>query len=212
MQAEGSIKEKAPNEAVPAAPHGGMAAPTADADDRTLSRLPLRIEDYGLIGDCITAALIGRDGSLDWLCWPRFDSGACFAALLGDETNGRWRIGPAHAGVRTERCYRDSTMVLETRFYNHDGDFAVIDFMPIKGKTSSVVRIVEGRRGTSKVRMSMTLRFDYGASVPWVEATDDDGIVAIAGPNLVVLRADVPMHGEHFSTVAEFDIDRKSVV
>ncbi len=181
-----------------------LATPGAATDD--ISRLPARIEDYGLIGDCTTAALIGRDGSLDWLCWPRFDSGACFATLLGDESNGRWRIGPVNADARSERSYRDSTMILETRFHDDDdGDFAVIDFMPMRGETSSVVRIVEGRRGTSKVRMSMTLRFDYGASVPWVQAIDD-GIVAIAGPNLIVLRADVPLRGEHFSTVAEFDV------
>ena len=174
---------------------------------RDPSRLPLRIEDYGLIGDCTTAALVGRDGSLDWLCWPRFDSGACFAALLGDETNGRWHIGPAGPGARSERSYRDSSMVLETRFENDEGAFAVIDFMPVGGKTSSVVRIVEGRRGMSKIRMSLRLRFDYGSSVPWVESIDD-GIVAIAGPNLVVLRSGVPMHGENFSTVAEFSLEQ----
>jgi GH15 family glucan-1,4-alpha-glucosidase len=208
VQREGSTTPENDNPSAEAdnAPHGGMAAPSSEAEGRALSRLPLRIEDYGLIGDCITAALVGRDGSIDWLCWPRFDSGACFAALLGDESNGRWRIGPAAAGTRSERSYRDSTMVLETCFENDDSAFAVIDFMPIQGDTSSIVRIVEGQRGVSKVEMSLTLRFDYGASVPWVEAIDD-GIVAIAGPNLVVLRSGVPMHGEHFSTVAEFSIE-----
>ncbi len=209
MQRDGSTarKDDAPEAGITEHTRGGEAAPIDKPEHEDVSRLPLRIEDYGLIGDCTTAALIGREGSLDWLCWPRFDSGACFAALLGDESNGRWRMGPAVGNARSDRGYRDSTMVLETRFYDDAGDFAVIDFMPIGGKTSSVIRIVEGRRGTSKVRMSMMLRFDYGASVPWVEAIDG-GIVAIAGPNLVVLRASVPMHGEHFSTIAEFDIEQ----
>jgi GH15 family glucan-1,4-alpha-glucosidase len=204
--AESSDTPETPNAATRAVPPDGGLSATPAKEDRALSRLPLRIEDYGLLGDCTTAALVGRDGSLDWLCWPRFDSGACFAALLGDESNGRWHIGPAEPGGRSERSYRDSTMVLETRFENKDGAFALIDFMPMGGKVSSVVRIVEGRRGMSKVRMSMTLRFDYGASVPWVEAIDD-GLVAIAGPNLIVVRSSVPMHGEHYATVAEFTVE-----
>ena len=171
-------------------------------------REPLRIEKYGLIGDCTTAALVGLDGSIDWLCWPRFDSGACFAALLGDETNGRWTIHPANEDCRSERAYHEDSMVLETRFSCDDSSFAVIDFMPTDGGASSIVRIVEGRAGTSHVRMHLLLRFDYGSSVPWVEREDGGGIMAIAGPNLVVLRTRVPLRGEGLSTVAEFDIEK----
>jgi GH15 family glucan-1,4-alpha-glucosidase len=188
----------------PAARHRGSkkkGAPPARG-----GREPLRIEDYGLIGDCRSAALVGIDGSIDWLCWPRFDSGACFAALLGDETNGRWIIHPAQDGCAAERGYRDGSMALETRFSGPAGSFAVIDFMAMNAPTPSVVRIVEGRGGTVRVRMRITLRFDYGSSVPWVESLDG-GIVAIAGPNLVMLRAQVPLHGEGLSTVAEFDIE-----
>ena len=187
----------------PAARHRGSKK--KDAPHAHGGRKPLRIEEYGLIGDCRTAALVGIDGSIDWLCWPRFDSGACFAALLGDETNGRWIIHPADGGFTAERGYRDSSMVLETRYASASGEFAVIDFMAMDARASSVVRIVEGRGGTVHVRLNITLRFDYGSSVPWVESLDG-GIVAIAGPNLVMLRAQVPLHGEGLATVAEFDI------
>jgi hypothetical protein len=118
--------------------------------------LPLAIEDYALIGDCTTAALVGHNGSIDWLCWPRFDSNACFAALLGTSNNGRWRIGPADPAPRVERTYRDGMMVLETVFETEDGGVALIDFMPIGGANSSVVRLVEGRRGKVAMRLHLS--------------------------------------------------------
>jgi glucoamylase len=172
---------------------------------------PLAIEDYGMIGDCTTAALVGLNGSIDWLCWPRFDSGACFAALLGDRSHGRWVITSTNEPSRISRSYRGETMILETIFETEAGAFAVIDFMPIADCPSSLIRIVEGRRGKSHVCMNMTLRFDYGSAVPWVEGFGDKtGIVAIAGPNLVVLRATVELHGEpDLSTAASFDIVRR---
>jgi GH15 family glucan-1,4-alpha-glucosidase len=169
--------------------------------------LPLATEEYALIGDCATAALVGRNGSIDWLCWPRFDSGACFAPLLGTSENGRWRIYPADPAPRVSRAYRDGTMVLETVFETADGCVALIDFMPIGGANSSVVRLVEGRRGKVAMRVHLTLRFDYGATVPWVTQLEDDGgFTAIAGSSLAVLRTPIVLQGEKLATVAEFDI------
>jgi GH15 family glucan-1,4-alpha-glucosidase len=168
---------------------------------------PLPIEAYGLVGDCTTGALVGNNGSVDWLCWPRFDSGACFSALLGGPENGHWSIAPATAECTKSRAYHDGTMVLETAFETAGGACAVIDFMPIGGAASSLVRIVEGRRGSVAMRLDLTLRFDYGSSVPWVTALPEGrGIVAIAGPNLVVLRAAVDLHGEDLSTTADFTV------
>ncbi|HJY86382.1 MAG TPA: trehalase-like domain-containing protein, partial [Candidatus Acidoferrales bacterium] len=128
--------------------------------------LPLAIEDYALIGDCTSAALVGRNGSIDWLCWPRFDSSACFTALLGTSDHGRWRIHPADPAPHVSRAYRDGTMVLETVFSTKEGRVAVIDFMPPGHGNSSVVRLVEGRAGKVTVRLHLKLRFDYGSSVP----------------------------------------------
>lgn len=171
------------------------------------SDAPLRIEDYGLVGDCRTAALVGRNGSIDWLCWPRFDGAACFAALLGGARNGRWSIAPADPPTETMRSYRDDTMVLETLFETPAGAFAVIDFMPVGQQHSSLVRIVEGRQGRVRVRMNVTLRFDYGSSVPWVtRLPEGGGIVAIAGPNLAVLRTSAELCGKDLSTSADFSI------
>ncbi|MEO8006328.1 MAG: trehalase-like domain-containing protein, partial [Betaproteobacteria bacterium] len=126
------------------------------------------IEDYALIGDCETAALVGRNGSIDWLCWPRFDSGACFAALLGTRDHGRWRIAPVDVDARTQRAYREDTMILETNWETSSGAITVIDFMPIRDGLSDLVRIVVGRRGNVEVDMEILLRFDYGESIPWV--------------------------------------------
>ena len=127
----------------------------------------MKIEDYALIGDCHSAALVGRDGSIDWLCWPRFDSGACFAALLGGREHGRWKIGPAgEATVR--RRYRDDTLILETDFETADGAVALVDFMPTRAEHCELGRSVVGRRGRVKLAMEFILRFDYGASVPGV--------------------------------------------
>jgi GH15 family glucan-1,4-alpha-glucosidase len=175
--------------------------------------LPMAIEDYGLIGDCRTAALVGRNGSIDWLCWPRFDSAACFAALLGSADHGRWSIRPANEPCQTSRSYRGDTMVLETVFETETGSFAVVDFMPVNGSHSSVIRIVEGRRGRVPVRMNLMLRFDYGSIVPWVtRLADGSGISAIAGPDLVVLRSAVDLHGQNLATVADFTIDEGQLV
>jgi GH15 family glucan-1,4-alpha-glucosidase len=131
--------------------------------------LPCRIEDYGLIGDCETAALVGRDGSIDWLCWPAFDSDACFAGLLGTDTHGRWLIAPEGDIKNTSRRYRDNTLILETRFETADGVVDLIDFMPPRGKASDVVRLVRGVRGRVKVRMQLVIRFGFGVDIPWEE-------------------------------------------
>src|SRR5574341_971894 len=126
-----------------------------------------RIEDYALIGDFQTAALVARDGSIDWLCFPRFDSGACFAALLGTERNGRWLLRPAREGKTTSRAYRGDTLVLQTEFETAEGAVAVIDFMPVRDVEPNLVRIVEGRRGRVPMRSELVMRFDYGSVVPW---------------------------------------------
>ena len=167
--------------------------------------MPSRIEDYALIGDCETAALVSRDGSIDWLCWPDFSSSACFAALLGTEKHGYWKICPAGDGWKSSRKYRDHTLILETVFENESGAARLIDFMPIRARNSDVVRIVEGIRGSIDLCMALSLRFDYGRTVPWVTAIDD-GIRAIAGPSLAVLHSSVPVHGENLHTAAEFTI------
>ncbi len=167
----------------------------------------LPIEDYALIGDCSTAALVGRNGSIDWLCWPRFDSSACFAALLGNEQNGRFLIAPLAQTAPATRSYRDGSLVLETVFDSPDGQVAVIDFMVPESSNSCIVRIVEGRRGAVPMRMELALRFDYGNSVPWVtKRPGGNGIVAIAGPQVVVLRTSVPLRGESMQTVADFSV------
>jgi GH15 family glucan-1,4-alpha-glucosidase len=167
--------------------------------------MPARIEDYALIGDCETAALVDKTGSIDWLCWPSFSSQACFAALLGSEENGYWKITPRSEGYTVSRCYRDHTLILETTFEHEDGAIRLIDFMPIRGTNSDVVRIVEGVRGTLAVRMELCLRFDYGRTVPWVTRIED-GVRAVAGPNLTVLHSSVSVRGENLKTVAEFGV------
>jgi GH15 family glucan-1,4-alpha-glucosidase len=173
----------------------------------------LAIEDYAVIGDCKTAALVGRNGSIDWLCWPRFDSAACFAALLGHSKHGRWSIGPAGEVTNASRSYVNDTVVLETVFETADGSVALIDFMAMNQPDSTLVRIVEGRRGRVSMRMNLMLRFDYGSSVPWVyRLEEENGNIAIAGPNLVVLRSSVELRGEGLSTAANFDIEPRQRV
>ena len=167
--------------------------------------MPGRIEDYALIGDCESAALVDRNGSIDWLCWPDFSSEACFAALLGNEDNGYWKISPCSGEWKTTRRYRDHTLILETTFDCEQGSFRIIDFMPIREKFSDVVRFVEGVRGQVDLRMELALRFDYGRAVPWVTGIEN-GIRAIAGPNLAVLHSSVSVHGEDLKTVADFTI------
>src|SRR5690348_7696985 len=167
--------------------------------------MPSRLEDYALVGDCQTAALVGRDGSVDWLCLPRFDSAACFAALLGTPQHGRWLLAP-HGEVRaTRRQYRDGTLVLETEFDTDGGSVAVIDCMLGRARELHVVRLVEGRRGQVPMRLELILRFDYGSIVPWVQRIDG-GIWAIAGPDSVRPRTPVALHGENLTTVAEFTV------
>ena len=166
-----------------------------------------KIEDYALIGDCETAALVDRNGSIDWLCWPDFSSQACFAALLGTAENGYWKIAPAEGQWTTTRRYRAHTLILETTFEHADGSFRLIDFMPVRQTHSRIVRIVEGIRGSVSVRMELALRFDYGKTVPWVTHVRG-GVRAVAGPNLAILRASVPVRGEDLKTVAEFTIGK----
>jgi GH15 family glucan-1,4-alpha-glucosidase len=161
------------------------------------------IEDYALIGDCHTAALVSKTGSIDWLCWPRFDSPACFAALLGSPANGRWRITPVESPVSITRRYLPGTMILETLFETPSGSAALIDFMAME--KSSIVRIVEGRSGTVTMQIDLALRFEYGVAVPWVTRLNHgSGIRAIAGPDQVVLRSDVKLYGRAMTTVAAF--------
>jgi GH15 family glucan-1,4-alpha-glucosidase len=164
------------------------------------------IEDYALIGDCETGALVSRNGSIDWLCWPRFDSHACFAALLGDSMNGRWLITSCDETAKVTRCYRDDTMVLETVYGNADAAVRVIDFMPLRGANTDLVRIVTGIRGRMQMRTELVIRFDFGSVVPWVTRHDDGSLRAIAGPDMLVLRSDVELHGENLTTVGEFSI------
>ena len=166
----------------------------------------MRIEDYGLIGDLQTAALVGRDGSIDWLCLPRFDSGACFSALLGDEWDGHWRLAPDADLVSVERRYREGTLVHELLFETADGSCRVIDFMPPRGEDPDVVRIVEGVSGTVPIRMELVIRYDYGSIVPWVERQPGGSRVAIAGPDAISIRSAVELRGENLRTVADFTI------
>ncbi len=189
------------------------AVPTPDADGaegRAAGKQPRaqtegrfkgpagRIEDYAIIGNCRTTALVGRDGSIDWLCLPRFDSDAVFARLLGDTENGHWQIAPEdRTAIRTRRHYRDNTLVLETEFETEGGTVALIDFMPFPHREDeiSIVRLVEGRAGRVPMRMEAAFRFDYGRIVPWVRHRPD-GIVAIAGPDALRFRSPIPLHGE----------------
>ncbi len=171
------------------------------------------IEDYGLIGDCLTAALVSRHGSIDWLCWPRFDSGACFAALVGTTENGRWLITPQDPSPRIHRYYRDGSVILETIFSTSEGEVALIDFMPVGTAHSSVVRVVRGRRGRVSMRMELALRFDYGAQIPWVtRLPDQSGLRAIAGPDMVILRTQVPLDGVGMKTLASFNVSEGETV
>jgi GH15 family glucan-1,4-alpha-glucosidase len=165
-----------------------------------------KIEDYALIGDCHGAGLVSRDCSLDWLCVPRFDSSASFAAILGDAQHGRWQLCPVGKVVTKRRAYRDHTLVLETIFETDGGEVAVIDCMPAESSAVSVVRVVEGRRGRVDMQMDLRIRFEYGSVVPWVESKSD-GLSAIAGADRLVLRTPVKLTGEQdFRTSAAFTV------
>jgi GH15 family glucan-1,4-alpha-glucosidase len=168
-----------------------------------------RIEDYALIGDCETAALVSKDGSIDWLCWPRFDADACFAALLGNTNNGRWRIAPtADANLRITRRYRPNTLILETEFTAADGEVLLIDFMPLRGRraSSNLVRLVVGKRGTVPMRSELVVRFGHGGWVPWVMRTETGELQAIAGPDMLVLRTPIELRGEQMTTVGDLTV------
>jgi GH15 family glucan-1,4-alpha-glucosidase len=164
------------------------------------------IEDYAMIGDLGTAALVARDGSIDWLCWPRFDSDACFAALLGKPEHGRWLIAPKTGVARVTRRYRPNTLILETRFETDEGAATLIDFMPPRKEHSQLIRIVRGEKGKVTFHTELILRFGYGAIVPWVTRVDDTTLRAIAGPDMAVLRSPARMRGENFKTVGEFGV------
>ncbi|HYD48404.1 MAG TPA: glycoside hydrolase family 15 protein, partial [Terriglobales bacterium] len=167
-----------------------------------MTPMPLRIEDYALIGDCQAAALVGRDGSIDWLCLPRFDSGACFAALLGTAEHGRWLLAPQDGATCTGRRYRPETLVLETDWCTADGEVTVVDCMPIRGDQPDVVRVVIGRRGRVKLHTEIVLRFDYGSIDPWVRC-GEDGAHVVAGPDSVRIRAPEGLRNESGTLVGD---------
>ncbi|NCL78020.1 Trehalase [Rhodococcus sp. YH1] len=164
-----------------------------------------RIEDYALIGDLHTAALVGRDGSIDWLCLPRFDSPACFAALLGDDEAGRWLLAPTDGGLCTRRAYRRDTLVLDTEWVTATGTVRVTDCMPVRAEAADVVRVVEGLAGSVRMNTELRLRFDYGHVVPWVRRVPGS-LTAVAGPDAAWLRTPVPLHGHDMRTTAQFEV------
>lgn len=167
--------------------------------------MALKIEDYALIGDCETAALVGRDGSVDWLCVPRFDSGACFAALLGNRDNGRWLIAPQMEPKKIRRRYRPGTLILETDFETSDGEVTLVDFMSTRRDDPELFRIVVGRRGNVRMRTELIMRYEYGSVLPWVRKTPE-GLQAIAGPDCLYLLTPAELHGENMHTVGEFTV------
>ncbi len=173
--------------------------------------MPLRIEDYGLIGNCESAALVGRDGSIDWLCWPRFDSEACFAALLGTPEHGRWLICPCDEAKVTRR-YRPDTLILETHLETKDGAATLVDFMPVRGAYPTIVRFVIGKRGKVKMHAELVLRFGYGAVVPWVTRMESGALRAIAGPDMVALHTPVHISGKDLTSVGDFTVGRGETI
>jgi GH15 family glucan-1,4-alpha-glucosidase len=171
----------------------------------------MKIEDYAFLSDTQTGALVSRDGSVDWLCFPRFDSGACFAALLGDRKNGRWKFTPDGEIKATRRRYRGDTLILETEIETADGAVRLIDFMPPRGKNPDIVRIIEGLRGNVRMKMDLIIRFDYGHIIPWVRK-EHGGLEAIAGPDALILRTPIETRGEDLTTVAEFTVAQRDRV
>jgi GH15 family glucan-1,4-alpha-glucosidase len=170
-----------------------------------------RIEDYALIGNCEAAALVGRDGSIDWLCLPRFDSDACFAALVGRSEHGRWLIAPRNK-ASVSRRYRGHSLILETRFATAEGVVLLIDFMPLGGGHSSVVRLLIGDSGQVAMTTELVMRFGYGAIVPWVTRLEDGTLRAVAGPNMALLRTRVKLVGHNMKTVGEFTVSAGDAV
>ncbi|MGH9502677.1 MAG: glycoside hydrolase family 15 protein [Terriglobales bacterium] len=167
--------------------------------------MSLPIEDYSMIGDCHTAALVSKHGSIDWLCFPYFDSAACFAALLGTEEHGRWLISPAEPVRNLRRRYREGTLILETEFETDSGSVLLVDCMTPPNNLPELLRMVVGKRGQVPMKLELVIRFDYGSVVPWVRRTDS-GISAIAGPDMLSLRTQVPLRGENLKTLAEFTV------
>ena len=165
-----------------------------------------RIEDYALIGDCRSAALVARDGSIDWLCWPRFDSAACFAALLGTDDHGHWRIAPDIAHDAPVHRYRGDTLIVETLFETATGRVTLIDFLAIDAPEPTLVRLVRGEAGEVAMRSDLTIRFDYGLTIPWVSRGPNDELVAVAGPSKLVLRTPVRLVGQDMATQATFTV------
>jgi GH15 family glucan-1,4-alpha-glucosidase len=170
--------------------------------------LTARIEDYAMIGDCRTAALVCRNGSIDWLCVPRFDSASCFAALLGTKDNGRWLIEPASRKFKSSRRYLGDSLILETTFETGTGAVRVLDFMPPGTPDCAIVRIVECLRGRVDMRTELAIRFDYGVTIPWVSRRDTRTLTAVAGPHLLTMRTPVHLHGENMHTVGAFSLGR----
>jgi GH15 family glucan-1,4-alpha-glucosidase len=168
--------------------------------------MPERIEDYAIVGDLQTVALIGRTGSVDWLCFPRFDSGSVFSALLGSSESGRWLIAPASGGPATQWRYRDDTLILESEWQTDTGRVRVIDFMPQRETKPDIVRIVEGLEGEVEMHTELVMRFDYGSVIPWVRRTDERTIIAIAGPDGLVLRTPVALSPEAMTHKAQFTV------
>ncbi len=184
-----------------------MSEAVDQAAEKKQQLLGAPLEDYALIGDCETAALVCREGSVDWLCWPTFSSGACFAGLLGTRENGYFSLKPAASEqvIGDEWHYKAHTLIVEKTWKTANGEVLVSDFMPPRGKNSDLVRIVRGVRGTVKMRMDLMLRFDFGRTIPWVQRVDHH-LRAVSGPQLVVLRTDAPLEGEGLSTVSDFDV------
>src|SRR5580704_4144324 len=168
--------------------------------------MPLRIEDYAVIGNCETVALVGRDGSIDWLCLPRFDSSACFCALLGGPEHGGWLIAPTQNDVEITRRYLSDTLILETIFTTADGSVSLTDFMYRRNGSSELVRIVKGLQGEVSMRTELVVRFDYGAIVPWVSQQQDGRLLFIAGPDRVLVDTNVQTRGEGLRTVGDFSV------
>ena len=168
--------------------------------------MPLPIEDYALIGDCHGAALVGRDGSIDWLCLPRFDSAACFAALLGAPEHGRWQIAPTGTITASRRYYREGTLILATEYETVEGAVRIVDFMPLSDERWDVIRIVEGLRGRVAMRAELIIRFDYGSVVPWVRRCDGV-LLATAGPDTLELHTPLSVRGENLKSVSDFQIN-----
>jgi GH15 family glucan-1,4-alpha-glucosidase len=169
--------------------------------------MPSRIEDYALIGDCLSGALVGRDGSIDWLCLPRFDSSALFAALLGDDRHGRWRVAPSDEGYAVRRRYRGESMVLETTFETPSGECRLVDGMLLDHPDAAVVRLVEGVRGRVTLTLDLTIRFDYGSVIPWVRSTGPRSFHAVAGPEAVDFISPVDIENRDFRTSATFTVE-----